>query len=155
MAIRIKERNMEKHTLLSVSPYVHKYYLNEIYKDLPNDVIEILRAKLGVIAEKTNSIITIGFYENGEIFMEEHSQDPTCYDDIGAALEIKKFQAEEVETLKSIKMWYMIYHTSNGAIVRDILVLQAQGKAKEEVERTIINKYGEEHKAFIDMLLAD
>lgn len=43
---------MEKHVLISVSPYVQKYYINDLYEDLPKDIKETLRAKLGVIAEK-------------------------------------------------------------------------------------------------------
>lgn len=146
---------MEKHVLLSVSPFVHKYYLNQKYKDLPESIIETLRAKLGVIAEKTSSVITIGFYENGEIFMEERHEDPMDFDDIGAALEIKKFQKEEVETLKSIKMWYVLYHTSNGAIMRDVLLLQGEKKSKEEIITKLVEKHGETSKAFIELLLEE
>ena len=146
---------MEKHILISVSPYVQKYYINELYKDLPKDIKETLRAKLGVIAEKTNAIITLGFYENGEIFMEQRYEDLSFYDEIGAELRIKKFQQDEVELLKAVKMWYMVYHTPNGAIVREVVLLQGQNKSKEEIINTIVEKYGEAFKEFIIMLLEE
>ncbi len=146
---------MEKHVLISVSPYVHKYYLNEKYKDLPESIVETLRAKLGVIAEKTNCIISIGFYENGELFIEEMQQDPMFYDDIGASLEIKKLQQEEAETFKSIKMWYMIYHTPNGMIMRDVLLLQSEKKTPAEIIEAVVTKHGEEYRQFVQVLLED
>lgn len=146
---------MEKHILLSVSPFVHKYYLNQKYSDLPKDVIETLRAKLGVIAEKTNTIISIGFYENGEVFIEERQEDPMFYDDIGASLEIKKLQNEEAELLKSIKMWYVMYQTPNGAIVREIIMMKAQKKSYAEMVEEIVSSHGEAYRSFAELLLED
>lgn len=146
---------MEKHILISVSPYVQKYYINDLYKDLPKDIKETLRAKLGVIAEKTNAIITLGFYENGEIFMEQRYEDLSFYDEIGAELRIKKFQKDEVELLRAVKMWYIVYHTPNGAIVRDVVLLQSQNKSKEEIIDQVVETYGEDFKEFIIMLLED
>ena len=119
------------------------------------NIKETLRAKLGVIAEKTNAIITLGFYENGEIFMEQRYEDLSFYDEIGAELRIKKFQQDEVELLKAVKMWYMVYHTPNGAIVREVVLLQGQNKSKEEIINTIVEKYGEAFKEFIIMLLEE
>ena len=146
---------MEKHILISVSPYVQKYYINDLYEDLPKDIKETLRAKLGVIAEKTNAIISLGFYEDGEVFMEQRYEDLSFYDEIGAELRIKKFQQEEVELLKAVKMWYVVYHTPNGAIVRDVVVLQSENKSKEEIISNIVEKYGEAFKEFVIMLLED
>ena len=146
---------MEKHVLITVSPIVHKYYLNEKYKDLPESIIETLRAKLGVIAEKTNCIISLGFYDNGEIFIEERQEDPMFYDDIGASLEIKKLQQEETETFRSIKMWYILYHTRNGMIMRDVLMLHSEKKTEAEIIEAIVQKHGENYREFIQGLLED
>lgn len=146
---------MEKHVLISVSPYVQKYYINDLYEDLPKDIKETLRAKLGVIAEKTNAIISLGFYEDGEVFMEQRYEDLSFYDEIGAELRIKKFQQDEVELLKVVKMWYVVYHTPNGAIVREVVVLQSQNKSKEEIISTVVEKYGVAFKDFVMMLLEE
>lgn len=146
---------MEKHILISVSPYVQKYYFNEEFQDLPNEIKETLRAKLGIIAEKTNAIISLGFYENGEIFIEERHDDLTFYDEIGTALRIKKFQSEEVELLRSIKMWYIIYKTPNGAMMRDVILLQSQGKSNREILEKLVEQYGKDSEDFVKVLLED
>ena len=146
---------MKKDILLSVSPYVQKYYFNEAYVNLPAGIKDELRAKLAIIAESTNCIISLGFNEEGEIFIEERSEDPMFYDDIGAGLEIKAFQSDEVELLKSLKLWYMIYCTQNGKIVRDVVVLQNQKKTYEQIIKHIEEKYGLQGSKFAEDLLQE
>ena len=68
---------------------------------------------------------------------------------------LKKFQQEEGELLKAIKVWYMIYHTPNGAIVREVILMQKEGKAKEEIIETLLSKHGESYREFIDILLEE
>ncbi|MBP3889455.1 MAG: hypothetical protein J6F30_17660 [Cellulosilyticum sp.] len=146
---------MKKEILISVSPYVQKYYINETFTDLPEDIKETLRAKLAVIAEKAHAIITLGFNENGEIYLEYKYEDLSYADEIGVELRMKKFQQEEGELLKSIKVWYMIYHTPNGEIVRDVILMQKEGKDKAEVASALLAKYGEGYNDFINMLLEE
>lgn len=146
---------MKKEILISVSPYVQKYYINEAYKDLPEDIKETLRAKLAVIAEKTHAIISLGFNEKGEIYLEYKYEDLSYVDEIGVELRMKKFQQEEGELLKAIKVWYMIYHTPNGAIVRDVILMQKEGKSKEEIIETLLKKHGEMYGEFINILLEE
>lgn len=146
---------MERELLISVSPYVQKYYINEKFNDLPEDIKETLRAKLAVIAEKIHAIISLGFSNGSEIYLEYKYEDLSYMDEIGAELRIKKFQTEEAELLKSIKMWYMIYHTPNGMIVREIIVLQKEGKTKETIHHALVEKYGEAFEDFIKLLLED
>ena len=146
---------MEREVLISVSPYVQKYYINEKFSDLPEDIKETLRAKLAVIAEKTRAIISLGFNEKGEIFIEYKYEDLSYMDEIGVELRIKKFQQEEGELLKSIKVWYMIYHTPNGAIVREVVIMQKEGKSKEQIVKSLLEKHGEAYKEFISILLEE
>jgi len=111
--------------------------------------------KLAVIAEKANCIISIGFHEDGEIFIEERHEDLVMHDEIGCALEIKNMQTEEVELLKSLKMWYMIYCTQDGKIVREIVMLQAKKIGYEEILKAVEEKYGVVGKDFAVQLLKE
>ena len=146
---------MEKHVLISVSPYIQKYYINELYSDLPKDIKEALRAKLGVVAEKTNAIISVGFYENGEIFIEQRYEDLSYVDEIGTELRIKKFQQEEEALLQAISKWYLIYHTANGEIIRTIALMQAQNKSASEIIEAVVSQFGEAYRSFAVGMLAD
>lgn len=146
---------MNKELLISISPYVQKYYINEKFKDLPEDIKEALRAKLAVIAEKSNAIVSLGFNESSEIFIEYRYEDLSYTDEIGMELRIKKFQKEEAELLKAIKTWYIIYYTPNGEMLREIVLLQSQGKHNDEIKEILLAKFGKEHEAFISVLLED
>lgn len=146
---------MNKELLISISPYVQKYYINEKFKDLPEDIKETLRAKLAVIAEKSNAIISLGFNENSDIYLEYKYEDLSYTDEIGMELRMKKFQKEEAELLKAIKTWYIIYHTPNGEILREIVLLQSKGKHKDEIKERLLTKFGEQHETFISVLLED
>jgi len=146
---------MNKELLISVSPYVQKYYINEKFKNLPEDIKETLRAKLAVVAEKSNAIISLGFNEESHIYLEYKYEDLSYTDEIGMELRIKKFQKEEEELLKAIKTWYIIYHTPNGEMLREIVLLQSQGKNKDEIKERLLAKFGEEHETFISVLLED
>lgn len=151
----VEEQTMNKEVLISISPYVQKYYINEKFKNLPEDIKETLRAKLAVIAEKSNAIISLGFNPNSDIYLEYKYEDLSYTDEIGMELRIKKFQQEEAEMLKAIKTWYVIYHTPNGEMLREIVLLQSQGKKKDEIIDILVNKFGKEHEEFITVLLED
>lgn len=146
---------MEKELLISVSPYVQKYYINEKFNDLPEDIKDTLRAKLAVIAEKTHAIISLGFNEDSDVYVEYKYEDLSYVDEIGIELRMKSFQKEEVELIKAIKMWYMIYHTPNGAMVRDVVIMQKEGNTKEEITKKLLEKYGKAYETFISMLLEE
>ncbi|MBU3804626.1 MAG: hypothetical protein H9872_07710 [Candidatus Cellulosilyticum pullistercoris] len=146
---------MNKELLISISPYVQKYYINEKFKDLPEDIKETLRAKLAVIAEKSNAIISLGFNESSDVYMEYKYEDLSYMDEIGIELRMKKFQKEEEELLKAIKTWYIIYHTPNGEMLREIVLLQSKGKQKDEIKEILLTKFGKEHETFISVLLED
>lgn len=151
----MEDKHMNKELLISISPYVQKYYINEKFKDLPEHIKETLRAKLAVIAEKSNAILSLGFNEESDIYMEYRYEDLSYSDEIGMELRMKKFQQQEEELLKAIKTWYIIYHTPNGEMLREIVLLQSKGKQNEEIKALLIEKFGKEQEHFISVLLED
>lgn len=153
MAIYKKELIMEKQIVLSVSPYNHKYYFEPKFNDIPTEIKEELTETIAAIAEKVNAIISLGFNEDGQIFIEQTADEDVFVDDIGAALEIKKLQKEKAELLKSLQLWYMIYRSEKGQIVKDIVLMQSQGKEMDELLECIEEKYGIEGRDFAQELL--
>lgn len=105
---------MEETILIAVSPYLKKYYINTQYEDLPEEISEWLRAKLGALAEKVGATILLGFYDTGEMYVTYQFENQNFSDEIGAELAIKKFKQNEAEVLDSIKAWYALYHTEEG-----------------------------------------
>lgn len=139
---------MEKKLVICASPYEHKYFIEKEFEDIPLSIKEELVEAIAEIAEKVNGIISLGFNTEGNIYIEQTSQDDVLVDDIGSALEIKRFQSEKKELLKSLKIWYMIYRTEQGKIVKEIVLLQSKGRGIGQIIEHIGEKYGEEAKQF-------
>lgn len=144
---------MDKQLVICASPYQHKYYFEPTFADIPSTIKEELIEAVSEMAEKINGIISIRFNEMGEIFIDQTSEENILVDEIGSALEVKKFQVEKRELIKSLKMWYMIYRTEYGKIVREIVLMQAKELSEEAIIREIENKYGRESAQFAINLL--
>ncbi len=100
---------MEKEVIVMASVYKQKYYFNEKFKDLPKEVVKELKETVIILAEKLHCEVSINFFD-GEILMEANALEYDYnYDEIGSALEIKKFEREKGETIEGLKMWYKIY----------------------------------------------
>lgn len=153
MAIYKKELIMEKQIVLSVSPYNHKYYFEPNFNDIPTAIKEELTEAIAAIAEKVNAIISLGFDEEGQIFVEQTADEDVFVDDIGAALEIKRLQKDKAELLKSLQLWYMIYRSEKGQIVKDIVLMQTKQKDRDELLDSIEEKYGIEGRNFALQIL--
>lgn len=102
---------MEKIILGAASRYNRKYYINpEMEKKLPSDVKEDLKAMCSSMAEKLHCIFTIGFYTNGNVYIETISEENDFdFDEIGAKLETEKIKREKAEFFNSLNLWYKIY----------------------------------------------
>lgn len=146
---------MEKKLVVCVSPYQQKYYFEPEFNDIPDAIKEELKEAVAQMANKINGIISVGFNEECNLFIEQTAEDNVFVDEIGAALEIKRFQSEKQELIKSLKMWYMVYRTEYGKIVREIVVMQAQKISTENILKTIAHKYGQEAMNFAEDLLME
>lgn len=144
---------MERTIVISASPYNHKYYFEPSYNDIPSEIQEELIESIAAIAEKVNAIISLGFDEVGHIFIEQTADESVFADDIGAELEIKRFQKEKDELLKSLQLWYMIYRSEQGQIVKEIVLMQSKGLELEDILDEIEAKYGEEARVFAEQVL--
>lgn len=144
---------MEKEIVISVSPYNHKYYFEHKYNDIPNEIKEELIESIAAIAEKVNAIISLGFNKEGQIFIEQTADENVFVDEIGADLEIKKLQKDKKELLKSLQLWYMIYRSEQGQIVKEIVLMQSRGLQLDSILEQIEEQYGYEARTFAEQLL--
>ena len=146
---------MEKQIVVCASPHTHKYFFEPTFNDMPLAIKEEITEAIAAIAEKVSSVITLGFYEDGNLFIEQVNEDGVFADEIGGELEIKKFQKEKEELLKSMRLWYMIYRTEQGQVVKEVVLCQAKGLEKETICERIQAKYGEEAAVFAGILLGE
>ncbi len=143
---------MSKHLVICASSTVRKYYFEPQFDDMPDSIKKELIEEATAMAQKVSGIIAIGFTHEGDIYIEEQQED-VFVDSIGVQLEIKKFQQEKKEFLQALKIWFMIYRTECGNLVRDILLKQAEGMSDEEIIDTIYSQLGAESADIAEMLL--
>lgn len=138
---------MKKQLVICVSPYKHKYYFEPTFSDIPEAIQQEVTSNIATLADKVKAIISLGFYEDGTIYIEQTAEDGFD-DEIGIALEVKKFERENSEMFRSMRMWYMIYRTEQGKYVKAIVLYQSQGMSNEQVIQKMREQYGEEAGQF-------
>lgn len=101
---------MEQVVLCAASSYNKKYYINPSMQKLPEQVKEEVRVVCVSVAEKIHGIFTIGFFEDGTVYMEaSKAENDFDYDEIGAGLETERIKREKRELLAALKLWYKVF----------------------------------------------
>ncbi len=90
--------------------YSKKYFFNNKLFDLPASITDEIKSILLQSSELTRGIVSLGFYDDGELFLTCTS-DPRdlSYDIIGANLELKRIYNYEREFINNLETWYSIY----------------------------------------------
>ena len=89
--------------------------MEEEFKFLPDTIKEDLKRICVYMAEKLNCTFLVGFDDNGDVYFEtiKHEGD-FDFDEIGAELEIKRLQKEELELFRAMELWYVLFCTKRG-----------------------------------------
>lgn len=122
---------MGRKVLAAANNLEQKYYMEEEFKFLPDAIKEDLKKICVYLAEKLNCTFLVGFEENGDLYFETVKHEGDCdFDDIGAELEIKKIQREELELFRAIELWYVIFFTKEGEKAKQELMARAAAEGK-------------------------
>lgn len=92
------------------SAYEKKFYLNEAFDKLPEDIKNELKIMCVLFTEEVGGILTLEFDENGTLlFKTEADENDLLYDDIACGMLIKKLQYEKRDLLESMEMFYRVF----------------------------------------------
>ncbi len=107
---------MENKKIMAVANfYKQKYFFDDDFLELPPKVLDEIQILLVELAEKTQCIVKLGFYTDGEIFLETSKADGDYnYDEIGIPLIAKKVENENRELIKMLENWYSLNFTKEG-----------------------------------------
>lgn len=84
-------------------------------KKLPPAVKDEIKAFAALAAEKIHCVFVLGFYENGDIYIEtKSSENDFDFDEIGAKLEMEKIKKDKSDLFDSLNLWYKIYRRKAG-----------------------------------------
>ena len=96
--------------LCGANSYQQKYYFNEKFKLLPENIKKELQIMCVLYTEDVGGILTLEFDENGRLqFKTEALEADARYDEIGSGLKIKQIQQEKKELLESLEMYYKVF----------------------------------------------
>ncbi len=100
----------EEVVLCASSAYEKKYYLNEEFSRLPEDIKNELKIMCVLFTEEVGGILELVFDEEGNLlFRTDADENDLLYDDIACGMFIKKMQYEKRELLESLEMFYRVF----------------------------------------------
>jgi len=100
----------EKVVLCGASAYEEKYYLNENFVSLPDNIKNELKIMCVLYTQDVGGILTLEFDEKGNLCLRAQArEDDYTYDDIGSVLKIKEIQREKVTLMEALEMYYRVF----------------------------------------------
>ncbi|MDD3240796.1 MAG: DUF6145 family protein [Lachnospira sp.] len=106
----------ENVVLCASNAYEKKYYLNEEFSRLPEDIKNELKIMCVLFTEEVGGILDLEFSEEGELmFKTQADEEDLLYDDIACGMKIKKLQYEKRELLESLEMFYRVFFLGEDA----------------------------------------
>ena len=96
--------------LCGASAYETKYYLNEDFKALPQQIQDELKIMCVLFTEDIGGVLTLVFDEEGNLLLEVSANEgDLLYDDIGSELKIRQIRKEKAELLQSLELYYKVF----------------------------------------------
>ena len=94
---------MEEVVLCGASAYNKKFYLNEDFKGLPEQIKNELKIMCVLFTEDVGGIFQLVFSETGELeFRTSCDENDLLYDEIGCGLKIRQLQQTKQELLEAL-----------------------------------------------------
>lgn len=95
--------------LCGASSYVQKYYFNEKFKLLPDEIKNELKIMCVSFAEEAGGILTLEFDKSGTLNFCVRVDDGDFYfDDIESGLRISSYQRKKEELLSQLELFYKV-----------------------------------------------
>ena len=100
----------EEVVLCASSAYEKKFYLNEEFSRLPEDIKNELKIMCVLFTEEVGGILDMEFDEEGNLlFKSSADEGDLLYDEIACGMLVKKYQYEKRELLESLEMFFKVF----------------------------------------------
>lgn len=97
----------EKNVLCVANSYIEKFYLNEEFRKLPEEVQKTLQILCVEYTEEVGGILLLRFDEEGHLQLETITEDGDyLYDEIGAELKIRSIEKRYGELFEKLELYY-------------------------------------------------
>lgn len=96
--------------LCGANSYEEKYYFNEDFAALPEEVKKELKILCVLFVNEVGGILLLEYEEDGTLVFQVSSRDDDFFfDEIGSGLKIKELQKEKAELLASLELFYKVF----------------------------------------------
>lgn len=95
--------------LCASSAYRKKFYLNEAFQKLPQQIKDELKIMCVLFTEDVGGIFQMFFDEDGNLeFRTNCDEGDLLYDEIGSGLKVKELQRSKRELLEALELYYRV-----------------------------------------------
>lgn len=96
--------------LCASSSYNKKYWFNEDFANLPEQVKKELNIMCVLFTEDVGGILSLEFDKDGNLlFKVDVDESDVYFDEIGSALKIKELQRTKRELLEALETYYKVF----------------------------------------------
>ncbi len=98
---------MERVVICGANAYEQKYYFNKDFDKIPDSMKDELHIICVLFTEEAGGIFTIGFDDEGELFMETMAEEEDItYDEIAAGMLVKQIRGNRQEMFEALSLYY-------------------------------------------------
>lgn len=102
--------------LCASSAYEKKFFLNEDFQALPEQIKQELKIICVLFTEDVGGVLSLEFDEEGTLmFKVDADETDYLFDEIGSALKIKEMQRTKSELLESLEIYYKVFFLGEDA----------------------------------------
>ena len=107
---------MEKTTTLcAASAYEKKYYFNEEFGKLPENIRKELKIMCVIFTEECGGIISLEFDKEGELSIRtEADEGDYLYDEVSAGMLVAQMRREKEELFEALERFYKVFFIMAG-----------------------------------------
>ena len=101
----------ETNVLCSASYYNKKYYFNDMYNALPQQIKDELKIMCVLFTEEVGGVIIVEFdEEDGSLMLKTSAaEDALLYDEIGAGLKLNELRIKKRELFEAVETYYKVF----------------------------------------------
>ena len=101
--------SQETVVLCGANSYEQKYYFNQNFSGLPEQIRQELQIMCVLFTEDVGGILTLEFLEDGTLILNvDHEESDYLFDEIGSELKIREIQREKVELMTALERYFRI-----------------------------------------------
>ena len=101
----------ENVVLCGASAYEQKYYFNQDFSGLPEQIRQELQIMCVLYTADVGGVLMLLFDGEGNLELRvDHNEDDFAFDEIGSVLKIKELQQTKRELFESLELFFRVFY---------------------------------------------